>query len=133
MSAVVSPTQDKLHTSPVLFKKKNRLLKRKEFLRVTHQGQRFFGRYLLIECCTSYYPGPRLGITVTKHFGKAVARNYFKRCLREAFRSLLPTLPQHLDLQVKPRKNFSKASFEDIRKELLYFIQKWKINEESGS
>tara|TARA_A100001015_G_C14968801_1_gene704214 strand:- start:588 stop:989 length:402 start_codon:yes stop_codon:yes gene_type:complete len=133
VSAVVSPTQDKLHTLTVLFKKKNRLLKRKEFLRISYQGQRFFGRYLLIECCTSYHSGPRLGVTVTKHFGKAVARNYFKRCLREAFRSLLPTLPQYLDLQVKPRKNFSKASFEDIRKELLYFIQKWKMNEESGS
>lgn len=46
---------------------------------------------------------PRLGLVVSKKVGNAVARNRWKRVLREAFRLQQDELPQSLDLVVLPR------------------------------
>lgn len=46
---------------------------------------------------------PRLGLVVSKKVGNAVARNRWKRALREAFRLQQHELPQSLDLVVLPR------------------------------
>lgn len=50
-------------------------------------------------------PGPRLGLVVSRKCGKAVARNRWKRALREAFRLVQHELPGQLDLVVLPRKD----------------------------
>ena len=46
---------------------------------------------------------PRLGLSIGKRVGNAVARNRVKRRIREAFRLLKPTLPAGLDLVVGAR------------------------------
>lgn len=46
---------------------------------------------------------PRLGLSVSRKVGPAVARNRWKRLLREAFRLELAALPTGLDLVVIPR------------------------------
>ena len=40
----------------------------------------------------------RLGISVSKRVGKAVQRNYVRRRIREAFRSMKADLPTGLDI-----------------------------------
>jgi ribonuclease P protein component len=48
--------------------------------------------------------GPaRLGVTVTRKFGNAVARNRAKRVMREAFRRLPELFPNGIDLVVIPK------------------------------
>ncbi|MEX0792104.1 MAG: ribonuclease P protein component [Pirellulaceae bacterium] len=47
---------------------------------------------------------PRLGMVVSgKKVGNAVARNRWKRMIREAFRQIRPTLPPGIDLVVLPQ------------------------------
>ena len=46
---------------------------------------------------------PRLGLSVSRKVGNAVARNRWKRLLREAFRLTRAALPQGVDLVVIPR------------------------------
>jgi ribonuclease P protein component len=46
---------------------------------------------------------PRLGLSVSRKVGNAVARNHWKRLIREAFRLSRPKLPLGIDLVVIPR------------------------------
>ncbi|MBJ7449282.1 MAG: ribonuclease P protein component [Parachlamydiales bacterium] len=104
------------------FPKSLRLRKRREFHRVTRHGPSRMGKFLLITIQKSYRINPRLGITVTRRFGKAHERNRFKRLVREAFRHLQHSLPSHLDIVVKPRNMSETASLEDISLELQHLV-----------
>lgn len=56
----------------------------------------------------------RLGITVTRKIGNAVARNRIKRLVREVFRLHRARLPEGLDLVWVAKQQAAQASFADV-------------------
>lgn len=78
-------------------------------------GKRLFGRWIVVELYyrrDAFEPEqfPRLGITVTKKFGKAHDRNRFKRVVREAFRLSKHRLPKGLDMNIRPSFSYKTNS-----------------------
>lgn len=77
------------------------------------------GENVIIEVKSNRLDLPRLGITVTKRYGKAHERNRFKRLVREAFRMLDWANFQALDVLVKPKKTAMSAEVGRIQEDLL--------------
>ncbi len=94
--------------------KKARLLKRKQFLYVTRTGSYCRGSQVSFHVALTRYPfSCRLGITVSKKFGKANERNYFKRLVREAFRHVRHELPS-CQIIVSPNGKLSQPDFHKL-------------------
>ncbi len=106
------------------FPKSLRLRKRRQFQRQIHNGQRTAGKWIIVECFLNHLEVTRLGITVTKRFGKSHDRNRFKRIVREAFRYCNKDLPSGYDLIVKPRAHAKEALSCDIQSELVQLVCK---------
>ncbi len=80
------------------------------------------GRFIIIEVRVNQMPHTRLGVTVSRRFGKSHERNRFKRIVREAFRSGRSALIQGYDLNIRPRSIAKEASSADIHQELFQLI-----------
>jgi len=92
------------------FPKSRRLRKRREFLNVQGSGS----RVMLPSCIVLLQPRPdnepaRLGITVTRKFGNAAARNRAKRLIREVFRRSPDLFPAGIDVVVIPKNRSADA------------------------
>jgi len=104
------------------FPKRRRLLRHADFDRVYRQGRRHFAEHI-----TVFYllregqpepQGARIGFTVGKAMGGAVARNRIKRRLREAVR--LHGFPENLavDIVINPKRSVLTMEFADLESEL---------------
>lgn len=69
-----------------------RLKKRRGFLRAAACGKRAARPSLVLQALAVPEPSLRLGFTVTKKIGNAVARNRARRRLKEAARLTLPAM-----------------------------------------
>jgi ribonuclease P protein component len=103
-----------------------RLRKHADYQRVYKAGRKQFGRQMAwffalrdAEAATrSETSGPRIGLTVPKALGKAVARNRIRRRLREAVRGALPLLAAPVDVVLHPRRSVLEADFAVIEREV---------------
>ena len=64
----------------------SRLSARKSFLEIYERGHRVSGPYFVLFGVPAATRQSRIGITATRKYGDAVARNRFKRIVRELFR-----------------------------------------------
>ena len=99
------------------FTKADRLRRRSEYLRVQAQGRRIHSRHFGVTLAASEAPGPRLGLVVTRRFGKAARRNRMKRRLREFFRRHQGLLPCQ-DLVIMAKKGAEVLTYDQIVEEL---------------
>ena len=99
------------------FTKADRLRRRSEYLRVQAQGRRVYSRHFGVTLAPTEALGPRLGLVVTRRFGKAVRRSRMKRLLREFFRRHKGRLPSQ-DVVIMAKKGAEALNYEQVAEEL---------------
>jgi ribonuclease P protein component len=100
------------------FTKRNRLLKRRDFLAVSLNGTKVQNNHFVLIYSNNEKRESRLGITVTKRVGKSVVRNRIKRYCREFFRLNRSIIPGKRDMNIIAKKNAlllnSKQMFQTL-------------------
>ena len=88
---------------PLMFPQNRRLKTPAEFERVYARKRSASDGVLIVYACENGLTHPRLGCSVSRKVGGAVARNRYKRLFREAFRLAQHDLPPGLDFILIPR------------------------------
>lgn len=97
------------------FPKSARLLTGRDFKRVLHKGRTAKGNILFLDYRFAHGP-TRLGLSISKRYGKAHDRNRLKRLVREAFRQL--DLPKGMEINVRPKLKAGELTLFHIKQEL---------------
>jgi ribonuclease P protein component len=90
-------------------------------------NRRYNGKWIVVEIRANQLTQPRLGVTVTKRYGKSHDRNRFKRIVREAFRLCRQNFNIGLDLNVRPRSIANEAKTDDVLRDLLALFHNEKL------
>lgn len=86
------------------------------------QSKSHVGRLIIVEARANQTHHTRLGVTVSRRYGKSHERNRFKRIVRDAFRLSRNTLIQGYDLNIRPRSLAKDASSAEIFQELFHLV-----------
>lgn len=106
------------------FPKSARILKSSHFRRLVKSNRRIFGEMISVDFQHSKSLTSKLGITVSKKFGKAHDRNRFKRVVREAFREMRSNLPIGLEINISPCSRLSVISKQIVLIDLKRIVEK---------
>jgi ribonuclease P protein component len=102
----------------VQFRKSQRIVRSNEFTLILRKGScAADGVLVLFAVVGDESRASRLGITIPKKTGNAVARNRWKRLIRESFRTQQDQLPGGYDYVVRPKKG-AQPSWKEIQKSL---------------
>ena len=103
------------------FPRSARICRSKEYRQLFSRGRRFETAHFFIYFLPSDLQRARLGLTVSRKAGNAVARNSIKRAVREVFRKHRPNAP--LDILVSAKRNASMATHQEVETEFLCFLK----------
>ncbi|MEM9070577.1 MAG: ribonuclease P protein component [Myxococcota bacterium] len=98
------------------FRAADRVKKRGEFRQIQGHGRKVHTKHFLVmvHAPLTEHPRARLGITITKKVGNAVARNRTRRVVREVFRRNPAIFPAGMDLVVIAKKGAPELGFDDV-------------------
>jgi ribonuclease P protein component len=99
------------------FRKQEHLRRPADFRRVYERRCAASDAWLLIYACPNDLAYSRLGLSVSRKYGTAPARNRLRRLYREAFRLTRQLLPAGLDLVLVPRSP-NEPGLEVLRQSL---------------
>lgn len=105
------------------FRPKEHLRRPADFRRAYERRCAASDAWLLVYACPNGLPHSRLGVSVSRKFGSAVARNRLRRLYREAFRLSKPELPAGLDLILLPRSP-QQPSLSVLRQSLQSLVKR---------
>ena len=100
------------------FSARFRLRTNADFQRVYQRRCSASDSLLLVYVCANQLDHPRLGLSVSRKVGTAVARNRWKRLLREAFRLSRGELPTRVDIIAIARPG-AEPSFAPLKASLV--------------
>ena len=101
-----------------------RLTDSSEFERVYKQGTAYRGRLFSVHAFPNELGTLRLGLSVSKKVGNAIARNTLRRRMREIFAVGAGEAEGNLDLVISARPAARDASFEELREEFARALRK---------
>ncbi|PID39690.1 MAG: ribonuclease P protein component [Proteobacteria bacterium] len=114
-------------------RKGERVRERREYLSIQRGGAKLHLQHLL----AFIKPGPstcrRIGITVSKKVGNAVARNRLKRLLREGWRRKKNEFPLGYDVVLIAKRNATEAGYEDLERQVEQVAKRVTRAARSGS
>ncbi|WP_345689679.1 ribonuclease P protein component [Novipirellula caenicola] len=106
------------------FPKSRRILHSSQFTVILRRGVCVADGVLVLFAVESEPGSPsRLGVTIPKRTGNAVARNHWKRLIRESFRTQQDRVPDGMNLVVRPKKG-ATADWAKIQKSIPYLTRK---------
>jgi ribonuclease P protein component len=95
-------------------RRRHRLKKSAEFQRVRALKRSWAHPLLVLYVAANDLDETRVGISVSRRIGKAVARNRAKRLIREAVRGFLPSLRVGQDLVFLARPSMAEATYHQV-------------------
>ncbi|MCF8028961.1 MAG: ribonuclease P protein component [Desulfobacteraceae bacterium] len=101
-----------MHPGDRRIRKRDKLLKRPEFLYLSRHGNSVHNRHFVVAYHLNQLDRPRLGVTVTRKIGGAVVRNRIKRIVREFFRRNRHQIRGNRDYNVIAKKAAANVSTE---------------------
>ena len=107
--------------------RKFRLTRSEDFKRVRRSGKSYAHPLVVLIVQTHEQPRLKVGVAAGRTVGTAVHRNRAKRLLREAMRTLLPSIASNLDLILIARPGLVTATLEETRQALLNLLGRAQI------
>jgi len=111
-------------------KRRFRLTRSTDFKRVRRSGKSYAHPLIVLIVLPNELDSSRVAVAAGRAVGKAVERNFAKRRLREAIRSLFPVIASGWDILVIARRPISAASFLQIQNALETLLQRARILKE---
>ena len=96
-------------------KRKNRLTRRKDFLRVKLIGKPYIHPLVVLVVVKNSLSVTRIAIVASKSIGSAVKRNRAKRRLRAVMVEVFDSIMVGWDLILYARKKINDSSYQDIQ------------------
>lgn len=104
-----------------------RIQKRADFLLTYENGAKTHGRFVVVFVRGNERDESRLGVTVTKKLGKAVARNRAKRWVREVYRRARlhpPLAGKKIDIVVNVKPSACDTSYLEFSADLVRALER---------
>jgi ribonuclease P protein component len=97
-------------------KRRNRLRRREDFRRLLREGRRVHAKQYSLIVAGNGLDCVRLGLSIRKHVGRAVDRNYEKRLCREFFRKVIIGEKKGFDVLIiiKHRSQGFEKSYKEL-------------------
>ncbi|ANU21827.1 ribonuclease P protein component [Planococcus donghaensis] len=103
--------------------KDQRIKKNKEFQHIFKKGKSFANRQFIVYVLKSDQPEFRVGLSVSKKVGNAVARNRIKRYIRQTFLELKDDLLPNADYIIIARPQAATLDFHESKKSLEHVLK----------
>ena len=107
-------------------KKTETLKKNYEFKKVFNKGKYYSGQYIEAFSIKNNLDKNKIGIAISRKFGKAVKRNYLKRLIRESYRlnEDKAVVGNSIVFLVKKRTSIDDVNFHNIEKDMVKILEK---------
>jgi ribonuclease P protein component len=106
------------------FPRSARVRRRREYLAVQRGGAKHHCAHFLVFVVMNEDLPTRIGITVTKKIGNAVARNRIKRRVREAFRHSRPRFPPGTQMVWVAKRGAAGIDTTSVRRDFETIIER---------